>query len=84
MSDERSKQLGERMRGLFLAPRGSAARGERGAPVEMAPGCPFGAVVEERQRQLEEAVREIKGRINGLIFLVVAAVVVEVVVRLLG
>ena len=51
-------------------------------PAEVKPGCPFGHLVEERLRALEGAVDEIRGRVNALFFLVVGAVVVEVVLRL--
>lgn len=46
--------------------------------VELKPGCPFGNLVEERLRALEEAIAEIRWRVNALFFLVV-----EVVLRLL-
>jgi len=63
-------------------------RGGRGTPapprpaVSIAPGCAFGAVVEERLKELERSLGEVKARLNGLIFLVVGAVVLEVVLRL--
>ena len=43
----------------------------------------FRAATEERLRSLEREVAEVKGRINGLIFVVAGAVVVEVIVKLL-
>ena len=52
--------------------------------LEVSPGCPFGAVVEERLKSMEGNIQELKGRINGLIFLLVGAVLVEVVMRLVG
>ena len=51
--------------------------------VSTAPGCVFGAVVEERLKELERSLGEVKARLNGLIFLVVGAVVLEIVLRLL-
>jgi len=61
-------------------------RGGKAAPgrpaVSTAPGCAFGAVVEERLKELERGLGEVKARLNGLIFLVVGAVVLEVVLRL--
>lgn len=50
--------------------------------VDMAPGCAYGALVSERLKELEKELSEVKARLNGLIFLVVGAVVVQVVLRL--
>ena len=51
------------------------------------PGCrnssaAFHAVVEERLRSLEKQLDEVKGRVNGLIFLIVGVVVTQVVLGL--
>ncbi len=43
----------------------------------------FRAVIEERLRNLERQLDEVKGRVNGLIFLLGGAVAVQVVLRLL-
>jgi hypothetical protein len=42
----------------------------------------FRAATEQRLRGLEREVAEVKGRINGLIFVVAGAVVTEVVLKL--
>ena len=42
----------------------------------------FRAATEQRLRSLEREVSEIKGRINGLIFVVGGAVITQVVLRL--
>lgn len=42
----------------------------------------FRAAVEERLRNLERDVGEVKGRLNGLIFLVIGTVVTQVVLKL--
>ena len=51
------------------------------SPPPMA-GAAFRAVVDERLRNLERQVDEVKGRVNGLIFLLAGAVAVQLVVRL--
>ncbi len=51
-------------------------------PFNVEPGCPFGAVVRERLTDLQRQVEEVKERLNGLLFLVVGAVVVDIVLRL--
>ncbi len=42
----------------------------------------FRAATEQRLRSLEREVAELKGRINGLIFVVASAVVTQVVLKL--
>ena len=42
----------------------------------------FQAVVEERLRNLEAEVAEVKGRVNGLIFLIMGTVAAQVLLRL--
>lgn len=51
-------------------------------PLNTAPGCAFGAVEEQRLRGLEQQLDEIKGRVNGLLYTVVGAVILEIVMRL--
>ncbi len=43
----------------------------------------FRAATEQRLRTLEREVAEVKGRVNGLIFVVTGAVVTQVVLKLL-
>jgi len=43
----------------------------------------FQAVVEERLRNLEQQLNELKGRVNGLIFLIVGVVITQLVLRML-
>jgi hypothetical protein len=42
----------------------------------------FRAATEQRLRSLEREVAEVKGRVNGLIFVVAGAVITQVVLRL--
>ena len=82
MENERSEKLGNSMKRLFLRIRNP--RREADNAFEVSPGCAFGALLEERLRNMEGNIEELKGRINGLIFLLVGAVLVEVVMRLVG
>ncbi|MBI2908092.1 MAG: hypothetical protein HYX92_10620 [Chloroflexi bacterium] len=50
--------------------------------LDMAPGCAYGAIVGERLQALEKEIAEAKTRLNGLIFVVVGAVVVQIILRL--
>ncbi|MGH2585815.1 MAG: hypothetical protein ACRDJE_12960 [Dehalococcoidia bacterium] len=42
------------------------------------------AVAEERIRALEAEVTDLKGRVNGLVFVLIGAVATQVVIRLFG
>ncbi len=55
--------------------------GRQRPEVSLAPGCPFGAVMEQRVRDIEGQVAELRGRVNGLLFVIMGAVVVEIVLR---
>lgn len=44
----------------------------------------FRAVVDERLRNLERQLDEVKGRVNGLIFLLAGTVAAQVILRLMG
>lgn len=55
-----------------------------GHGAEIAPDSAFDVQMRERVRGLEDGLKEVKDRVNGLIFLVVGAVVAQVVLRLWG
>jgi hypothetical protein len=42
------------------------------------------AVAEERMRALEAELVELKGRVNGLVFVLIGAVATQVIIRLFG
>ena len=67
---------------------GSSARGwsppRFGPDAELAPDSAFDVQMRERVRGLEDGLKEVKDRVNGLIFLIVGAVVVQVVLRFVG
>ena len=52
--------------------------------VNLSPRSAFDALLDARLNVLERQVDELKGRVNGLIFLVIAAVIVQIVMGLLG
>lgn len=54
-------------------------KGPGPARVDVSPSSPFDALLEQRMRALENHVDELKGRVNGLVFLVVGAVIVQIV-----
>jgi hypothetical protein len=61
-------------------------RAARATPLADAPvplrGAAFRASVDERLRTLERQLDEVKGRVNGLLFLLAGAVATQVVLRL--
>jgi len=58
--------------------------GQIGPDSEPLPMSAFDVQMRERVRGLEDGLKEVKGRVNGLIFLVVGAVVAQVVMRFVG
>ena len=52
--------------------------------VDLSPASTFDALLDQRLDHLERHVEELKKRINGLLFLVLAAVVAQVVLRIWG
>jgi len=83
MENEGSEKLGNSMKRLLFRIR-NPRREDNDYVFEMSPGCPFGALVEERLKNMEGIIQELNGRINGLIFLLVAVVFAEVIMRLAG
>ncbi len=47
--------------------------------VDLSPRSPFDALLDQRLKGLERQVEELKGRVYGLMFLVVGAVIVQIV-----
>ncbi|HEY5639076.1 MAG TPA: hypothetical protein VIW01_03420, partial [Dehalococcoidia bacterium] len=71
----------ERAAQRFRTPRAD------GDPVDVAgriSTAAFRATVEERMRNLERDMGEIKNRVNGIIFLVAGAVITQLLVRVLA
>lgn len=53
-------------------------------PMEVRPSSPFEALLDERQHELRRELEEIKGRVNGVIYVVLGAIGVNLILRLLG
>lgn len=88
MQGESETRLKQTVRRLFLKAQGSDRTGtgrlEKEPFVDISPACSFGALMEQRLKDLEGNIREVKGRINGLIFLLIGVVLLEVIMRLVG
>lgn len=64
-------------------PKESERAGTGDAPGRISAAA-FRAVVNQRLLNLERDVGELKGRLNGLIFVVMGAVIAQLVLRLVG
>jgi hypothetical protein len=60
--------------------------GGRGArlAVSLEPGSAYEAVTRQMVLDMGEELREIKGRLNGLLFMVAGSVLLDVVLRVMG
>ncbi len=61
---------------------GAAARSNLQSPASNLKAAAFRAALEERLRNLERDVADLKGRLNGLIFVVLGAVITQVILKL--
>ncbi len=57
-------------------------RGPRPRGVNLSPTSPFEALLDQRIKDMERNVSELKGRINGLVFVVVGAIIAQVILGL--
>ncbi|MDZ4278854.1 MAG: hypothetical protein U1B78_06925 [Dehalococcoidia bacterium] len=80
MSESSGRSLLERT--LARLGRGRAKAG-RDSPAASLSAAAFRAAVNERLRSLERQLDELRGRVNGLIFLLAGAVAAQLVLRLL-
>ena len=53
-------------------------------PVDLAPGTAYEVVTRTKLEDLANDVKEIRGRIDGIFWLVAASIIVQIVLRLLG
>ena len=76
----------QRRTGTALRPPAGTHPGGDGhrAPVDLAPGSAYEALTRQMVEALTGELDEIKGRLNGLLFMVAGAIVVDVALRLAG
>jgi hypothetical protein len=79
--DRESLRSGDRLRSMISQPSGRDRPETRGEP---GPGSTYEAVTRQMVRALRDEVRDIKHRINQLITLIIAAILLEVLMRLIG
>jgi hypothetical protein len=76
-----SRELVETLRRLG---RRAGRNGGKATPVDTGPGSTFEALLGQRLSSLEERVEEVRGRVNGLFFLVLSTVAVQALLRVAG
>lgn len=54
------------------------------APVEMRPASAYEAVTRQMVEGMADELREIRGRLNGLLWMVAGAILIDVLMRLAG
>ena len=59
-------------------------RRPRPPEIDLSPASTFDALLDQRLKHLERHVEELKTRINGLVFVVIGAVVAQIVLSLSG
>ena len=77
-----SERLERTLRRFRKSSEPLGARATAPVEVDLGPGSTFEALLDQRMSSLEAAVGELKERVNGLIYLVVGAALVQVVLRL--
>lgn len=78
----RQEPLAQALRRLWLRTRSRTP--PKGGPPGLKPCCPFDALLDQRQNDLERGLEEVRGRINGLLFLLAGTVLTQVVLKLIG
>ena len=78
------EELRERVRALRAESAGRVERAERARPeIHLDPASVYELLTRQMVGDLAEELREIRLRVNGLVFVTVGAVVAEVVLRLI-
>jgi len=80
MNDRSETEAALRMR--LGRPRGDAAARQRGG--ELGPASIYEAVTRQMVESLTADLQEIKGRLNGLLFMVAGAMVVDIALRIVN
>jgi hypothetical protein len=53
-------------------------------PLDLRPANTFEAITRQMVESLEEEIREIRGRLNSLIFMIIGAILLDVFSRIMG
>ena len=74
----------EALREQVVRLRGGGRAREERKPLDLGPLSAHEAMTRQMVEALAEDLKEIKGRLNGLLFMVAGAILVDVVIRLAG
>jgi hypothetical protein len=78
---QRPNDLLERALRRWKKPLGASTGQQAAATIDLAPSSGFDVLIQERMRGLEDGLKEVRNRVNGLMFLVAGVVIVQVVLR---
>ena len=79
------EELRERVRASRAGRAGRAERAERARPeIDLDPASVYELLTRQMVGDLAEELREIRLRVNGLVFVTVGAVVADIILRLVG
>ena len=53
-------------------------------PLEVNPDSPFEALLDERQKEARRELEDIKGRVNSLVFMILGAILLNLLIKLLS
>jgi len=82
--ERRRRAAAEIAEGVRALRKGSTPEGTPGEGIEVRPANAYEAVTRQMVEALQEDLREIKGRLNALLFALVGGVAIDVVARLLA
>lgn len=82
--DERRQAAAEIAEGVRALRAASAGEGSPAEGIEVRPANAYEAVTRQMVEALQEDLREIKGRLNMLLFTIVGGVAIDVVARVLA
>ncbi len=61
-----------------------SGRADQDRHLEVNPDSPFEILLEDRQKEMRRELEDMKGRVNNLVFVLLGAVLLNLLIRLLG
>ncbi|MSQ15702.1 MAG: hypothetical protein EXR50_07565 [Dehalococcoidia bacterium] len=68
----------------FDPSRASGRAGQDKSHMEVNPDSPFEALLDERQKETRRELEDIKGRVNSLVFMILGAILVNLLIKLMS
>ncbi|GEM_PF-1823535 len=77
-------KIEERLVDQPFSSKGEATSPLQDRPIDINPDSPFDILLEERQKEMRKELDDIKGRVNNLVFMLLGAILLNLLIRLLG